>query len=233
MPDITLITPTGDRPEAFALCEKYMRRQTTNLDIQWIVIDDGADVTNCTMGQEIYRLPPIIGEHTLGRNILYALPHVRGDCILFIEDDDWYRADYIDVMASKLKEGYDCVGEGKAKYYNVRCNGYDVYKNSTHASLCQTGMHVAAIEKLLLAIEREKRWIDLHLWKQIKNSHIFFDYGLCVGIKGMPGRKGIGQGHVEKFSNIDKDYAILKQWIGEDYLDYINLSTIKSDDMEL
>ena len=37
---ITLITPTGDRPLAFALCQNWMRKQTV-LPFQWVVVDDG------------------------------------------------------------------------------------------------------------------------------------------------------------------------------------------------
>jgi len=35
-PPITVITPTGDRPEAFALCERWMSQQTYTGQIQWI-----------------------------------------------------------------------------------------------------------------------------------------------------------------------------------------------------
>lgn len=38
---ITAITPTGDRPLAFVLCQIWMMRQTVQPD-QWIVIDDGS-----------------------------------------------------------------------------------------------------------------------------------------------------------------------------------------------
>ena len=38
---VTLITPTGYRPEAFGLCIEYVWRQTYNGPLQWIVVDDG------------------------------------------------------------------------------------------------------------------------------------------------------------------------------------------------
>lgn len=37
---ITIVTPTGDRPLAFALCQHWMMNQTVKPD-QWIVVDDG------------------------------------------------------------------------------------------------------------------------------------------------------------------------------------------------
>jgi hypothetical protein len=39
MADLTLITCTADRPEAFQLCERWMARQTYRGSIQWIVAD--------------------------------------------------------------------------------------------------------------------------------------------------------------------------------------------------
>ena len=54
---ITILTPTGARPEGFALCEKYIAGQTVlqyfNLD--WIVVDDCYPETKCTMGQRYVR----------------------------------------------------------------------------------------------------------------------------------------------------------------------------------
>ena len=40
----TIITPTGDRPDAFELCCKYVQRQTIK-PVEWIVIDDGETPT--------------------------------------------------------------------------------------------------------------------------------------------------------------------------------------------
>ena len=39
---IQLLTPTGMRPEAFALCERWMAAQTYDGPCTWFVVDDGA-----------------------------------------------------------------------------------------------------------------------------------------------------------------------------------------------
>ena len=40
--NISLFTPTGDRPEDFALCQKYVRRFAGLESVaQWLILDDG------------------------------------------------------------------------------------------------------------------------------------------------------------------------------------------------
>ena len=66
---ITLITPTGDRHEAFALCEKWIGRQSYIGQIQWVVVDDGHEPTETTLGQEVLRPEPVEG-YSLCRNLV-------------------------------------------------------------------------------------------------------------------------------------------------------------------
>ena len=40
MEPFAVITPTGDRPEAFALCVKWMKSQDLSPHV-WVVVDDG------------------------------------------------------------------------------------------------------------------------------------------------------------------------------------------------
>ena len=99
---IIAITPTGGRPEAFLLCEMWMARQTRQPDL-WIVVDDVEPQTSCTMNQ-IHIAPTEPwndGPSTQHRNILLALDYIEseiggdGHKLLFIEDDDYYAADYV------------------------------------------------------------------------------------------------------------------------------------------
>jgi hypothetical protein len=52
---------------------------------------------------------------------------------------------------------------------------------------------------------------------------------LYVGIKGLPGRFGIGNGHYENtYKNFDKDRLVLRKWIPKDFSIYEELmDTIK------
>lgn len=84
---LTVLTPTGSRPEAFALCEKWMARQTYKGAIQWICADDGDVPTRFTMGQKVIYRDAKPGVVTLADNLLAAIGHVEGEKVVVVEDD--------------------------------------------------------------------------------------------------------------------------------------------------
>lgn len=226
---ITLITPTGGRHESFALCEKWMANQTVNGAIQWIVIDDCSPSVTCTMGQEYYRGPKDWKEgiNTQRLNMDFALTKIKGDYIFVIEDDDYYAPEYLETYVDLLQH-FTVVGEGNAKYYSLRHPGYKEMRNRNHASLCQTGIRKEAISLLERAVNSGELYFDIQLWTQVADNSVpaclFTDKNLAVGIKGMPGRTGIGVGHKQKDYYFDANYTKLREWIGNDsehYLDYL------------
>src|ERR1017187_2413419 len=93
---ISIITETGARPEAIALCLKYVQRQSYTGPLQWIVVDDGVTATEAPSllreGWLVTYLRPESqpGQNTLARNLLMALPEVLYEKVLVFEDDDWY-----------------------------------------------------------------------------------------------------------------------------------------------
>ena len=102
---LTLITPTGGRPEAFALCERWMGRQTYRGDVQWIVVDDCEEATVVTMGQTVIRPQPwwkLGAPTTQYANVRAALELVKHDKIVHIEDDDWYGPTYLETTYHRL-----------------------------------------------------------------------------------------------------------------------------------
>lgn len=217
-PSLSLITCTGNRPEAFALCERWMRRELERFDgpIQWIVVDDGQEPTACTMGQQVIRAEPRPGENTQARNMNLALNAIRYDRFLIREDDDWYHPDYLHTMASLL-DRYDAVGEGLARKYNVRLRRWRQFDNLKHACACRMGLHRRLIPQLRCSLA-SARLFDMHFWRsKPPNGHVFTGRNLCVGIKSMPGRGGIDGGHHPDHSYAgDPDMSILRQWIGDD-----------------
>ena len=227
MADITLITATGDRPEALALCEKYMLRQRFRGRIQWLVVDDGKVPCIPSKGQEYLRREPSAEDRqpTLALNILTVLPFVESDKILFIEDDDWYAPEYVEYMFHALDNAI-IAGEGNAIYYNVFSRRYYQHGNTGHASLCQTGLRFNEDTRKLLEdiLQTQEKFIDILLWQKINGSKhlsIVHKQPLCAGIKGMPGRKGIGSGHNPNERYIeDPELAYLKNLIGDDVKNY-------------
>jgi GT2 family glycosyltransferase/SAM-dependent methyltransferase len=217
--DLTLITPTGDRPEAFALCERWMAHQRFAGTIQWIVVDDGRQPTACKAGQLLLRREPVATDppHTLAANLRTALPHVRGRRVLIIEDDDYYGPGYLATMTRWL-EVADLVGEVGAKYYDLRF-GWRQFHEHTHASLCRTGFTRAVLPALAALIGQDDPSVDQRLWAAWRGTTFRSrDPGgesrLCVGIKGMPGRPPPAVGRWPYAP--DLDFVQLKQWVGED-----------------
>lgn len=232
---ITAITCTGDRHVVFKLCEQWMARQTMKID-QWIVVDDGKVPTKVTLGQQYIRRDPRTDDppHTLGLNILAALPHIKGDKILFIEDDDYYKSNYVEVMNKWLNE-YHLVGQANAIYYNLKYRWWHTHPNTKHASLCQTGCTTYMLKYLEPLCKQDLRFIDIEFWaKSLGRKYIDKNTTrMCVGLKGLPGRTGIGMGHDEKFPN-DPDFFYFKSFLGEDadvYFKLLNVSPLDSTSM--
>jgi glycosyltransferase involved in cell wall biosynthesis len=228
---LTLITCTADRPEAFELCERWMARQTYTGELQWIVSDGGKRPVECHHGQEHLqngdRWNGQRPKRNFRNNMMRALEQARHDKILFIEDDDWYHPDYL-AQASGWLDHAELVGEARAKYYNVATNRYKICGNRRHASLCQTGIRGDLVPLLINRIKQHSTaFVDLHLWKTWaadRSKLLRPESQLSVGIKGIPGRGGIGAGHrlQEKHAR-DADWSVLRQWIGEDADVYQNL----------
>jgi glycosyltransferase involved in cell wall biosynthesis len=223
---ISVITPTGGRPEAFALLERWVSRQTRQPD-QWIVVDDCVPPTRCTMDQHLVvpRPPWQPGENTQHRNLQAAIPLVTGDAMLIMEDDDWYAPGYIAEMEKRLELAV-LVGEGRAHYYQIREHRYMICKNEQHASLAQTGMRRVLLPLLDEICGRRAKWVDLVLWASARSRGLWPPSGLQVSLKGMPGRIGIGSGHHQtgREWNSDEDFSILRAWLGEDaeaYKDFV------------
>lgn len=221
LPLLTLITPTGDRQEAFTLCERWMKNQRYQGEIQWIVIDDGHTPTPVTMGQEYIRIQETMKEHSLCRNLRAAFPHIRGDNILIIEDDDYYGPDYLSAMVGQLAKA-DLVGERGAKYYFIRHQKWYHYLNHTHVSLCRTGMTSRVLPILNQVITgTEHPSVDIRLWETWQGStHTWQDPDgesrMCVGIKGVAGRGSIGH-RPRSTSSEDPGKMILQRWVGDDW----------------
>ncbi len=241
---ITLITPTGDRPLAFDLSVKWITQQTQRID-QWVIVDDGKNpMPNGNLrGFDYVRRDPLPDDplHTLGRNIQAALPFVTGTKILMIEDDEYYAPTYIEEMSRRLDQ-YQIVGIGRARYYNLQYQKWYRDENFWHASLAQTGFRVEFFDRIKHLFDDEI-YIDVRIWETENLSRfsfvgkeritdrgngIVFDDGddnpLYCGIKGLPGRKGMGIGHTD-FAGLHPDSGnqMLKKWIPEDYKEYLKL----------
>lgn len=226
---VTLITTTGHRKECFELCKEFMHRQTYEGDVQWIIVDDSG-VKNIEEefrpNWDILNLTPSKlwkeGLNTQRLNLDAAIPYVKGDYVLIIEDDDYYKPIYIETMVKLLKL-FPVVGEGNAKYYYWPQKCFKEMENNIHASLCQTGFRASRLEEFEQAVNSGQIYIDIVFWKLIKENKcphlLFIDSNLTIGMKGLPGRKGIGTGHSPIGYKSDPQLRKLTSWIGEEGVD--------------
>jgi len=250
---IIAITCTGARPEAFALCEKYMARQTVQPDL-WLVVDDCDPATKCTMGQTVIRPEPRWPEfpepNTQHRNMMAAVDYYRQKTynpkdetkIIFFEDDDWYAPDYIQRQSSMLdlNGGLAIVGETPARYYHVKNRAFRIFNEAEmnnptpHASLCATAIRAGLFHTLVDALE-SRAWIDTYLWRKEGPWGTLYEGSSVVGIKGMPGRPGVSQCHRQEADGRwsgDPDLSRLRQWIGSDADAYKRFSGVQSESVE-
>jgi len=216
--NFTLVTPTCDRPEAFALCQKWMARQTIPYH-QWIVLDDGLNPAKCTMGQIHLCYTKTRGKGSLANKLKLLLSDsstITGDAIALIEDDDWYAPNYLELAASRF-EDYDMIGEGHALYYNVRRRWWHLHTNDRHASLCQTLIRRSGLEAFAACLNDPDPFIDVRLWKTKLRSKLYLpeiDRHSLVGIKGL--YPGYGIGHERPLPHLDPQLSKLKKVIGSE-----------------
>jgi len=231
---IFLITPTGARRDQFALCAKWMKRQTYSDDVVWVIVDDAYPVTTNNVGEgfkdkwtivRIHPTPIWAGENTQGRNIKAGIDFVKENykreevsAIFIIEDDDFYKPHYLQRMM-ELKGTFDIWGETNTIYYNVGCRRFADNNNKAHSSLFQTAFTYDVIP--VLEMYYSHKFIDAAIWAAVRNRFLFHDGTLSIGMKGMPGRGGIGAGH-SKAMTMPSDISMgaLKSMIGEDYKEY-------------
>lgn len=226
MATVTLITPTGGRPDAWALCERWIKRQTYRGDLQWIVVDDMSPPTVCTLGQEYYRGPRLWspGVNTHRFNMELALSKVEGEFVMIIEDDDYYAPTYIEQMVACLIH-HNAVGIGNAKYYHVGVPGHKTLRNYTHAALAHTAFRAALLPTMQAAVQSGDLFFDRQFWQRIldKTPNVLLNNStIGIGIKGLPGRPGITESHRQKkdyfMDNIKYDKLV--SWIGHDIESY-------------
>lgn len=226
---LQLLTTTGCRPKAFSLCQKWMKNQTFDGNVRWIIVDDGEDQQTVDPVKdwdiEVIRPKPFWkeGDNTQKRNLLKGM-----DCIdhshpmVIIEDDDYYSPKWLQIVFDSLKE-CDLFGEARAKYYNIQTRIFKDCGNNHHASLCSTAMKGSAFDTFIETCHSNDKFIDMKLWKNFAGKRKLIKTDHVVGIKGLPGRNNIGIGHRLTGTN-DPNLVSLKKLIGEDYSHYLQFA---------
>lgn len=205
---ITAITATYQRPEAMELCAKYLKRQTRQPD-QWLVLH---------------------GPEPMPRKILRAIEEnqIEGDVVAFVEDDDYFRSDWLQWVHDGVERGYQIVGEGNAVYYNPRFRWWSECHNVRHAALVQTAVHRDTLELVANVIRSfESPFFDTRVWQLDVNKFLALperhEDRRVIGIKGLYGAAGYSTEHGAQFpagTHADPSMAQLWRWIKGDAAAY-------------
>ena len=107
---VCVVTCTGGRPELFALCRRWVERQTHPID-SWVVVTDNGDVPDLPKEATFSAVPPVsetMASLPCGRPA-WALQHAlslvpAGHHVVVMEDDDWYRSDHVGVALRLLRD---------------------------------------------------------------------------------------------------------------------------------
>lgn len=219
---LTLLTATGARPEAWAICEQLMAAQDYAGPVRWVIVDDGEEAQPITFSREGWELVVIRpepfwqpGQNTQARNLRAGLAVIEShEHVVVIEDDDHVASDWLSFVAMNLAIA-ELVGEPRARYYNLALRRGRQLKNENHASLCSTAMRGSALSEFRKICARSPKFIDIELWGSVK-SKFLFEGKRVTGIKGMPGRGGIGMGHRDDFTGqADPNGDLLRSWVGD------------------
>jgi hypothetical protein len=199
-----------------------MWAQTYDGPVRWVIVDDGPEAQPITMSREnwfieVHRRRPFWspGENTQGANLRYGLEQIESkEALVIIEDDDWYKPDWLETVAHELTTAC-LVGEITAHYYHLSSRRYRNMLNLHHSSLCSTAMRGDALELFRRIVEKQAEFYDILLYQKYKQGRLFYGRSV-IGMKGLPGRTGIGSGHDRRFhGELDRDGSVLRSWVGE------------------
>jgi hypothetical protein len=145
--------------------------------------------------------------------------------VLFMEDDDFYSPEYVEVMAKWLSR-VPFIGDPVAPYYHLPSRRYRMMRNQGMASLAQTGMRAEFLPVLSEICLSRRDLIDQELWYRMCDK-MLAPIGGFVGMKGLPGRPGIGIGH-----RPDSRPGAAAEWIADPDLAFLE-TNIGKEDVEL
>lgn len=248
------LTPTSDRPILLELCSWNLGKQNYFGNIFWSICDNSKTSYNYKFhngtifrhirskhqiedGSEVTpNLDFLLNLMTLAR--VEEIGFTKYDkklCI--IEDDDWYNANYINFMSNALNE-YDVVGLDQTIYYHIPTKRYRIIQHTNRSSLNSTAFKANLIplfiEAIKLALKNKNIHVDIYFWHLVNQNKIQYklyeNKNLVVGLKGLPGKIGLGSGHrlkevMSRSYKYDNDLAYLTSIMDCDitkYLRFIN-----------
>jgi hypothetical protein len=161
---------------------------------------------------ELVNYEPLSASVDLTQRVKYGFEILKTkgcDCVLIMENDDYYSKDYIKTLSENWENSGrpDIFGTDQTIYYHLGQRKYNVLKHSGRASLMNTLISCEAVFKFPAD---DLVYLDIYLWQNLKGK-TFKPYNfLSLGIKHGVGLCG-GNGHNSmNYKNDDKDLIFLK-----------------------
>lgn len=165
------------------------------------------------------------------RELAVTLGQVAGpDDIAAVIEDDWFHADYLRDACAAFQENSHLLlwGETRTRYYRVDNRRYHIFNANGRAALSATVMRAqwgATQIRQWADRSRSTMMLDDVLWRRAivpvwspvsRDRQILMpESRYVVGIKGLPGTKGLGIGSdLDERHSLDEGCAVLRQWIG-------------------
>lgn len=222
-----LIPDRGDRPKFLRNCLRMVDGQTMKPNMVCVVgMDEGFE------GSDIYvhvETEEGVCDITKRYRVGYDTLREKGlDCILLMENDDWYDPDYIKTMVSEWERigRPDLLGQTSTIYYHLRLFSWFTMHHTSRSSAMNT----------LIKADLELRWpvdeepyTDIWLWNLLKGVVFKPEKLICMGMKHGEGLCG-GRSHVEGLHrynvNLDNEKVFLKEHLDKEsfefYANYFN-----------
>ena len=200
-----LIPDRNDRPQFLKHLFKMLKGQTMQPDFIELVNFPATS-----------KLPDLTKRVRIGFETLKA----KGcDCVLIMENDDWYSVFYIETMVNGWLNFNrpDLFGTEQTIYYHLFKKQYRTLKHPNRASLMNTLISCSITPNWCTDIEV---YLDLHLWKHHKGVTILPTKTIAVGIKHGIGKCG-GNGHEGMIYNFnDPEFEYLKSIVDSNSLEF-------------
>lgn len=193
-----IIPDRSDRPKFLENCIRMMSNQTIKPDIIELVDD-----------KPLSDKPDITWRYRIGYD---RLRNKNLDCILLIENDDFYAPDYIEIIVNEwIKRGKpEIIGTNYTIYYHLGLKKHFTMNHQRRASAMNTLIKPDLTFPWCVDYEP---YTDLHLWKALKGSTYGPEKIISIGMKhgvGLCGGRN-HDNHLHRYINDDSKMLFLRQ----------------------
>jgi hypothetical protein len=187
-----IIPDRGDREKFLQNCIRMIEAQTIDQSMLTVKIIDYKPLSDAVDITQRYRIG-----YDYFRNGGF-------DCILLMENDDYYSPNYIQTMIDKWIElgKPDLIGTNYTIYYHINERAHFTMNHSRRASAMNT--LIKSDLNFNWCVDHEP-YTDLHLWKTLQGVTFYPGEIISIGIKHGVGKCG-GRNHVDYLHRyINKD----------------------------